>query len=121
MLTAVDPKKALEYFDEKLEFTIDPFEVNELLKRNEDFNIIDVRSEKDYEKGHIPGAISLPKDKWSTLEGLSHDKTNILYCYTIACYLATHAAREFAEKGYPVKEMMGGFDSWKKSNFEVER
>jgi rhodanese-related sulfurtransferase len=121
MVTAVNTQKALEYFDAKLEFTVDPFEVNDMLKRNEDFNLIDVRAEEDYNKGHIPGAISLPKNKWSTLEGLSHEKPNILYCYSISCYLATHAAREFAEKGYPVREMIGGFDSWKKYKFEVER
>jgi hypothetical protein len=38
------------------------------------------------------------------------DKLNVLYCYSGVCHLATSAAVEFAEKGYPVMEMEGGFN-----------
>jgi rhodanese-related sulfurtransferase len=118
MLTTVSSEKAVEYFDAKLEFTIDPYGLNDLRKSNE-VNVIDVRREADYKKGHIPGAINLPKERWSTFEGLTHDKPNVVYCYSISCYLATRACKEFAESGYPVIELIGGFEEWRKSRLPI--
>lgn len=116
-----DPAKARAFFENKLAFTIGPMEVDQMLKGHENFNIIDVRAAEDYEKGHVPGAINLPKDKWQTLEGLSKDKINVLYCYSMVCHLAASAAYKFAGQGYPVKEMEGGFDEWKDYDLEIEK
>lgn len=121
MLTVTSPHKALEYFESKLEFIIDPTGLNESIKNNEDINIVDVRKEEDFRKGHIPGAVNLPKDRWSSFDGLSHDRPNIVYCYSITCMLATRAAREFAENGYPVMELVGGFEEWQKYNLPTEK
>jgi 3-mercaptopyruvate sulfurtransferase SseA len=62
MLAVVSPTKAQEYFEAKLEFTTDPHGLNEWIKNNE-VNVIDVRAEQDFRKGHIPGAVNLPKDR----------------------------------------------------------
>jgi rhodanese-related sulfurtransferase len=118
MLTVTSPHKAIEYFDNKLEFTIDPVGLNEAIK-NREVNIIDVRDEKDYAKGHIPGAINLPREKWDTLEGLTHEKPNVVYCYSITCLLSSKAAREFSQNDYPVMELIGGFDEWEKRGMRV--
>jgi rhodanese-related sulfurtransferase len=120
MLTAISPHKALEYFETKLEFQLGPHDLDAAIKRGE-VNIIDVRAPEDYRKGHIPGAINLPRDKWSGFEGLSREKTNVVYCYTVTCFLATKACREFAEGDYPVMELIGGFEEWKKTGFPIEK
>ena len=120
MFTMISPHKALEYFEAKLEFTLGPYELNELIKRGE-VNVIDVRAEKDYKQGHIPEAINLPEGKWVTLEGLNYDRTNVIYCYGITCFLATRACRRFAENGYPVMELIGGFEEWKKNNMPIKK
>src|SRR5438045_1927838 len=104
-LRPVDPVKAKEYFEDKITFTTGPIELDRMLKEEEDLAVIDVRDAEDYEKGHIPGAINLPRERWETLEGLQKDKTNVLYCYSEVCHLAATAAVEFASKGYPVMEM----------------
>jgi|SRR5579883_3271721 len=115
-----DPAKAKAYFEDKISFTIGPIELDRMLKQHENINVIDLRAEEDYSKGHIPGAINLPKDKWNTFEGLSKEKTNVLYCYSIVCHLAATAAYKFADQGYPVMELEGGWDEWKEHGLEVE-
>ncbi len=115
-----DPSKARAYFEDKLAFTTGPVELDHMIKDGANINIVDVRAAEDYAKGHIPGAINLPREKWDTVEGLQREKVNVLYCYTQVCHLAATAAVQFAAKGYPVMELDGGFDTWKEYDLEVE-
>jgi rhodanese-related sulfurtransferase len=119
-MTLVDTNRAVEYFQNKMEFTTGPIELRGLIDTDENINIVDVRLHEDYVSGHIPGSINLPKDKWETLEGLSHDQNNIVYCYSQVCHLAASAALFFARHGYSVVELEGGFDEWKKHDLPVE-
>lgn len=108
-----NPTQAQRYFEEKMQFTTGPVELKRWMDQQGDqIAIIDVRASEDYEKGHIPGAVNLPKDKWGTFTGLSKDKQNVLYCYSEVCHLAATAAVEFARAGYPVMELQGGWDEW---------
>ncbi len=77
-----DPKKAQEFFEAKMAFTTGPVELEHMRKEGKPLNIVDVRAAEDFAKGHIPGAINLPKDKWSAFEGLKKDTVNVLYCYS---------------------------------------
>ena len=115
-----DPAKAKEFFADKMAFTTGPVELSQNL-HNGGIVVIDVRESEDYDKGHIPGAINLPRDKWSTSEGLRKESLNVLYCYSHVCHLAAAAAVEFAGKGYSVMEMDGGFEAWKENELEIER
>lgn len=115
-----DPVKAREFFEAKMAFTTGPVELERMMKNNE-VNVVDVRAAEDYAQGHIPGAVNLPKDQWSSLKGLRKDKTNVLYCYSQVCHLAASAGVEFAGKGYPVMELEGGWRWWKEDGFEVEK
>ena len=107
-VTIHDPAKAKAYFEDKMAFTTGPVELERMMKHNE-VNVVDVRAAEDYAEGHIPGAVSLPKDQWSSLKGLRKDKTNVLYCYSQVCHLAATAAIEFAGQGYPIMELDGGW------------
>lgn len=115
-----DTARAKEFFEAKMAFTTGPVELERMMKAGE-VNIVDVRAAEDYADGHIPGAINLPKDRWSTLSGLRKDKTNVLYCYSMVCHLAATAAVEFSGKGYPVMELDGGWRWWKEDGFDVEK
>ncbi len=115
-----NPKSAKTFFESKMAFTTGPVELNSMIKENKKIVIVDVRAAKDYDEGHIPGAINLPKESWGGVRGLDKNKTNILYCYSQVCHLAARAAVEFSSLGYPVMEMEGGMDAWRKSNFDVE-
>lgn len=118
-MNTTDTHRALDYFKAKMEFTTGPVELKNMLDSGEDINIIDVRHPGDYAMGHITGSINLDADKWDSFEGLSLEKTNIIYCYSGVCHMAASAALHFAGYGYPVMELDGGFDEWKKHEFPI--
>ena len=110
---------AKHFFADKMAFTTGPVEVSHQIEKRGDVAIIDVRESKDFKKGHVPGAISLPRGKWSTCAGLRRDAMNIIYCYAQNCHMGAHAAMQFAAKGYSVIEMDGGFESWKENGLKI--
>ena len=116
-----DAAKARTYFENKLAFTIGPVELDRALTAGEKLNVVDVRDQDDFALGHIPDAINLPKDKWDRPEGLRQDMINVVYCYNQPCHLAASAALHFALQGYRVMELEGGFEGWKKGDFEIQR
>jgi len=116
-----DPARAKAYFEDKLAFTTGPVELERWIKTGENnLVVVDVRAAEDFAKGHISGAMNLPKDKWESLQGLSKEKTNVVYCYTQQCHLAANACAQFASRGYPVMEMEGGFEAWKENELDTE-
>jgi rhodanese-related sulfurtransferase len=121
MITLTDTRKAVEFFEAKLEFTTGPVELDSMIESGEYANIIDVRSKEDFIKGHIPGAVNLPKERWNSFRGLSRERTNVVYCYSQQCHLAARACKLFAENGYPVMELEGGFDAWQKHSLPIGR
>ena len=114
-----DPAAAQKYFEQKLACTTGPIELSHWIEEKAPVTIVDVRRREDYEKGHIPGAINLPKEQWESARGLAKDKTNVVYCYSQTCHLAAAAAVTFAKKGYSVVELEGGFSTWQKAQLEV--
>ena len=116
-----DPQRARAYFENKVAFTTGPHELSQQLE-NRTLNIVDVREAEDYEKGHIPGAVNLPKASWeNAARSLSKDKTNVVYCYSQQCHLAANACVAFASKGFPVMELEGGFETWQENKLRVEQ
>lgn len=116
-----DPAAALAYFQQKLAFTMGPVELRRRINERADLHVIDVREMEDYHRGHIPGALNLPKDRWTTNSGLAKGKVNVFYCYSATCPLAAQAAAYFAKRKFPVMELLGGFTEWGERGFEVER
>src|ERR1039457_5810592 len=113
--------KAKQFFADKMAFTTGPVEISRRIEKKEDVVIIDVRESKDFKKGYVPGAVSLPQEKWSTLAGLRRDTMNIVYCSAQNCHLGANAAMQFAAKGYSVMEMDGGFESWKEQGLQIAK
>jgi len=117
-----DPAMARAYFESKLAFTTGPVELDRWIRTGEDnLVVVDVRAAEDFAKGHIPGAINIPKEKWGRLQGLAKDKTNVVYCYTQQCHLAANACVQFAAAGFPVMELEGGFENWKEHELDIEQ
>ncbi|HEY1788079.1 MAG TPA: rhodanese-like domain-containing protein [Verrucomicrobiae bacterium] len=117
--TMPDPQKARAYFENKVAFTMGPVELVHMLEAG-NVNVVDVREPEDYEEGHIPGAVNLPRGTWESPKGLAKDKVNVVYCYSQQCHLAANACVAFAEKGFPVMELEGGFDVWEKHELQIE-
>jgi rhodanese-related sulfurtransferase len=89
-----------------------PQVVYEVMRRRQNVRIIDVSRGLDYDIGHIPGAMSMPPETWGDCAGLSEKDMNILYCHSAQSGEAMTAAEGFAEKGYKVAVLEGGFESW---------
>jgi rhodanese-related sulfurtransferase len=120
MSIAYDFAKAREHFAARNAYTTGPHELAGAIENRQDIVVVDVRLPTDYRKGHVPGAVSLPKGKWEKPEGLSKDKLNVLYCYNQQCHLASEAAAILAGLGYPVAEMEGGFATWEAFGSPIE-
>jgi len=121
MIPLQNPATAAEYFGRKVAFTTGPVEVSHFIEAGEQMVLVDVRAAEDYRQGHLPGAINVPKEKWTTAPGLRPNVMHILYCYTSTCHLAAQAAHQFSLKGFQVMEMDGGFEAWKENDLKVEK
>jgi rhodanese-related sulfurtransferase len=107
-----DCKKAEKFFTKMMAYTLGPMELKELAE-NEHIVIIDVRNKEDFDEGHIPNAVSIPRSELDTrYEELSKDKLHIVYCYNTQCHLAMCACRFLATKDYPCMHLDGGFKTW---------
>jgi rhodanese-related sulfurtransferase len=124
-----DQEQAISYFEKELAFTVTPRSAKAVVDgERKDVTVIDVRSAEDFAKGHIPGAINIPCEKYNNFEkenqafeGLRRDHIHYVYCYELLCNLGQKAALAFARQGYAVKEMKGGFKSWEDHGYPVEK
>ena len=116
-----DTKKARDFFEYLLAFSINPARLKTMMEDNlEKFTLIDVRDYDDYIKGHIPFAIHIPFEQLEDhLEHFSKDKINIFYGYSLLCQRGEMASFLLADAGYPVKNLVGGFKGWKKQDYDV--
>ena len=107
-----DSKKAEKFFTKLMAYTLGPMELKEMME-SENIVVIDVRNKEDYDEGHIPNAISIPrKELDNRYEELSKDHLHIVYCYNQQCHLGLCACRFLATKDIPCMHMEGGYKTW---------
>ena len=105
-------QEAQDYFTQKLAYTLGPVELKNFMEKG-GVKVIDIRLKADYDIGHIPGAISIPKEELDKrLQELSKDEINIVYCYNQQCHWGYSACLILAEYGYPTMLLEGGFKVW---------
>ena len=84
--------------------------------------LIDVRTDKEYNTGHLPGAIHIPLKTIESGDGIDRiklqinrppaDKQLILYCHSgRRSAIAIHALQK---SGIPATQLIGGIIEWKK-------
>ena len=95
-----------------------PQQVDAIL-RSEDVQLGDVREKNEWDEGHIPGAVHVPKsylEQWAEDRLPNKDKLTVLYC--AGGVRSAMAADTLAKLGYTnVLSMAGGFNRWKDSGF----
>ncbi len=72
-------------YAKKIETTkLKPAELKKLIDANkQDFVLVDVRDESEYQQGHIPTAINIPAETFASKQGdLPKEKKIIVYCNT---------------------------------------
>ena len=115
-------KDHIQHYADKLKYETDSWDLNEAIQNGEEIVVIDARSAEAFAEGHIPGAINFPHrnmNKDSTVH-LDRDALYVTYCDGIGCNASTKGALNMARLGFPVKELMGGLDWWKRDGYPIE-
>ena len=75
--------------------------------------ILDVRTQAEYEQGHIPGAVCVPNEAIGT-EGIPAlpDKEQLILVYCRSGNRSKQAAQKLANLGYTNIVEFGGILSW---------
>ena len=93
--------------------TISPEEAREYLN-DSNYQFIDVRTDSEYDSGHIPNSIHIPlheiQDRMSEIDSLKN-KNIIAYCRSGA--RSSKATKILVEAGFDVLNLSGGVLSWK--------
>ena len=112
----------IEYYEAKLKYETDSWDVFDGLKNGEEIIVVDARSNFAYETEHIPGAINFPHITMSelTTAHLDKAKTYITYCDGIGCNGSTNGALKLSKLGFNVKELLGGIDWWKRDGYATD-
>ena len=119
MTTTIQKQSAVDFFRDKLAFETTPHSLEHELQQGS-MLALDVRDKDSFAKERIPGARNIPLQELAgRLAELPKDKPIATYCWNITCALATKAALELAEKGFEIKELRGGIESWK-AHFPTE-
>lgn len=105
---------ALSYFSTKLALETDASDVYAAQKAGEDFVLIDVRGDEAWEQGRIRGAVHMPYRDIASRAPHEIDRATpvVVYCWSPGCNGGAKGAVEFAKLGYPVREMIGGYEYW---------
>lgn len=121
-LTATEQDAAVEHFAAKLRFETDPSDVAAAFAAGDEFVLVDVRGHASWHQGRIAGAIHLPHAEIPerAADLIPAGVPVVVYCWGPACNGATRGALQFARLGYPVKEMIGGFEYWAREGLPVE-
>jgi molybdopterin/thiamine biosynthesis adenylyltransferase/rhodanese-related sulfurtransferase len=84
--------------------------------------LVDVRRFDEWEQGHIPGAIHIPRGSLeSRIEGLVPDRNATIVVYCASGERSAFGAKSLAELGYEhVSSLAGGFTEWKRNGFDVD-
>ena len=107
-----DSKSAQEFFVKKLAYVIGPKQLKKLLEEG-NVIVVDIRDPEQYNEGHIPTAISIPKHEIDkNTDKLSKDKLTIVYGCSEYCSAAAFACLTLADYEYPCVMMNGGYNAW---------
>jgi len=120
----MNSEEAEQFFAHILAFTMNPGKVHKKIEEKEEgIVIVDVRKHEVYKYGHIPGAISIPKEELENrLNELSRNNIHIVYTYDPYCSLAVKACLFLARNGFPAVKMKGGYDAWANYyKYEIEK
>jgi len=87
-------------------------EAQNLISKNRDLTIVDLRDEYEYLNGHIPNAILMPYKVFKkTYRDFEKENKYLIYCENGKN--SEKIAKTMAKEGYPmVYVLMGGIENW---------
>ena len=93
-------------------------EAKVIMDSQEDYTILDVRTQEEYDQGHIPGAIVISHEEIAEkAEEVLTDKDQLILLYCRSGRRSKIAAEALVELGYTNIKEFGGIIDWP---YEVE-
>ena len=91
-------------------------EAAKIMESDHDCIVLDVRTQTEYEGGHIPGAVCLPiadiRENAASVQAALPDKHQLLLIYCYAGRRAAEAAKLLTVMGYTNAYEFGGIVDW---------
>ena len=88
-------------------------EAKQIMDTEEDYIILDVRTQEEYDQGHIPGAILIPNTEITAeAEKVLTDKDQLILVYCRSGRRSKLAAVTLAQLGYTNVKEFGGIIDW---------
>ena len=97
------------------------------MEERDDLLVVNVLSQEDFERAHIPGSRNIPVDTENfaeKVEELAGGKNYpvVVHCADEECQASPKAAKMLDEAGFEqVYDYEGGIKEWLKTDHEVER
>jgi sulfur-carrier protein adenylyltransferase/sulfurtransferase len=113
-------RELLEEIKREIE-EVDAGQANELLTADSPA-VVDVRERDEWEEGHLPGAVHIPRGYLeSRIEAAVPDRSQPVIVYCAGGSRSAFAAKTLEELGYEnVASLAGGFTDWKRNGFPFE-
>ncbi|MFS0854344.1 rhodanese-like domain-containing protein [Microbacterium sp. 179-I 3D4 NHS] len=110
------------FFATKLACETDPSDVHAAVRAGDDVIIIDVRSDEAWAQGRVAGARHMHYSEIPARAAaeIPLDADVVVYCWSPGCNAGAKGALAFAELGYRVREMIGGFEYWAREGYPIE-
>lgn len=118
----IENTAAVNHFTARLTFETDASDVHaDLEAGTPGIVVIDARNDVAWKQGHLPHAVHLPHAYIAerAAELVPPGSRVVTYCWGPGCNGATRAALEFAKLGYPVREMIGGYEYWVREGYPI--
>lgn len=120
-----------EYYAVENAVSVSPYDIKAALQSGtqDSFVLVDLRSEAEYEAGHITSAINIPNYVDPSVSGMSNEervvaafaevadanpgKDIITYCYSAACMASRKMGHTLSQNGISTKHLNIGWYEWK--------
>ena len=117
VLTACGQKK--ENNQEAVYMNITAQEAKQIMDTQEDYIILDTRTQAEYDEGHIPGAIVISHEEIKEkAESVLKDKNQLILVYCRSGRRSKLASEDLVELGYTNIKEFGGILDWP---YEIEK
>jgi len=91
------------------------------LVRSRNALLLDVRAPREFEAGHLRGAVNIPIDELSArIDELPRDRQIIAYCRGEYCQFADEAAELLQARGFDVVRLEGGWPEWQSEGRPIQ-
>lgn len=100
----------------------DIHQVKKMIEDNQTFHLVDVREDREWVQGHIPGAIHLGKGIIERdIEKVIEDKEALIILYCQGGFRSALAGESIKKMGYGnILSMQGGYGDWTNNGLQVE-